>query len=145
MSETTRRVVLTGAAGVGAAAVLAACGDKTPEQPAAGQNTGDSTGAANPTGDGSLAKKSDIPVGGGKVFDKEKVVVTQPTAGDFKAFTAICTHQGCTVGTVSGGRIKCPCHGSEYSIADGSVKAGPAPKALASKEITVSGDSLKLA
>jgi Rieske Fe-S protein len=139
MSETTRRVVLAGAAGVSAAAVLAACGDKAPETtPPA---SGDGAGGGNT---GALAQTSDIPVGGGKVFDKQKVVVTQPTAGQFKAFTAICTHQGCTVSSVANGRIKCPCHGSEYSITDGSVKAGPAPQALASKSITVSGSDVVL-
>jgi Rieske Fe-S protein len=139
MSETTRRVVLAGAASVSAAAVLAACGDKAPEAtpPAGGSTGGGNTGA--------LTQTSDIPVGGGKVFDKQKVVVTQPTAGQFKAFTAICTHQGCAVSSVENGRIKCPCHGSEYSITDGSVKAGPAPQALASKSITVTGSDIVLA
>ena len=91
------------------------------------------------------AKTSEIPVGGGKVFDTQKVVVTQPTAGQFKAFTAVCTHQGCTVSTVKDGTINCPCHGSKYSIADGSVQGGPAPAPLAAKTVTVNGDEITVA
>ncbi len=154
MSETTRRAVLAGAIGAGAAAVVTACGggsdsgsnggsdgqaQDTPTQdpPAASAPAQSSAPAAN-----GLARTSDIPVGGGKIFDAQKVVVTQPAAGQFKAFSAICTHMGCTVGSVSGGLIKCPCHGSEYSIQDGSVKGGPAPKALPAKQVTVSGDEI---
>lgn len=64
-------------------------------------------------------------------------VVTQPSSGSFRGFSPICTHMGCTVGSVSGGTIKCPCHGSEYSIVDGSVVRGPAQKPLASKGVAV--------
>jgi len=92
-----------------------------------------------------LSKTSDIPVGGGKIFADEKVVVTQPTKDDFKAFSAICTHQGCTVGTVADGLIQCPCHGSEFRIADGSVARGPAAKALPAEQITVVGGAIRLA
>jgi len=63
----------------------------------------------------------------------------------FKAFTAICTHMGCTVGTISGGLIICPCHGSQYSIVDGSVKRGPAPAALAAKTVTVTNGEVSVA
>jgi Rieske Fe-S protein len=69
-------------------------------------------------------------------------VVTQPTAGSFKAFTAVCTHQGCTVGTVAGGTIDCPCHGSKFSIKDGSVVNGPATSPLAAITIKVEGTSV---
>lgn len=92
-----------------------------------------------------LTTTSDIPEGGGKVFGDKKVVVTQPTAGDFKAFSAVCTHQGCAVKSVQEGVIHCPCHNSNFSIADGSVKSGPATKALPSVPIKVSGDSITLA
>ena len=73
-----------------------------------------------------------------------KVVVTQPTAGVFKAFTAVCTHQGCIVASVANGTINCPCHGSMYSVADGSVKGGPAPAPLAAVPVTVAGDTITL-
>ena len=75
-----------------------------------------------------MIKTADIPVGGGKIFDADNVVVTQPIAGTFKAFGATCTHQNCLVQSISDGLITCPCHGSQYSITDGSVvTAGPGP------------------
>ena len=81
-------------------------------------------------------------MGGGKIFSDEKIVVTQPTAGEFKAFSSICTHQGCPVTKVADGTIDCTCHGSKYSIEDGSVEDGPAPKPLPEKTVTVTGDTL---
>ncbi|MEU9858652.1 Rieske (2Fe-2S) protein [Streptomyces sp. NPDC047974] len=92
-----------------------------------------------------LASTSEIPVGGGTVFADRKVVVTQPRKGEFKAFSAICTHQGCTVNKVASGTIDCPCHGSKFGIDDGAVKAGPAPRPLPAEEITVSGETITLA
>jgi len=87
---------------------------------------------------------SEVPVGGGTVFADRDVVVTQPTAGTFQAFSAICTHQGCRVNEVVDGTINCPCHGSKYSVDDGSVVMGPAPLPLPRRELTVKGDSLRL-
>ena len=69
-------------------------------------------------------------------------MITQPQAGSFKAFTAVCTHQGCIVSTVSGGTINCPCHGSKFSIKDGSVVNGPATRPLAPIAIKVEGTSI---
>jgi Rieske Fe-S protein len=86
--------------------------------------------------------KATIPVGGGKVLADQKVVITQPTAGDYKAFSAVCTHQACIVADVSGGTINCACHGSEFDIATGAVKRGPATQALPAKSVTVSGNGL---
>lgn len=100
--------------------------------------------AEQPPAGPELAKTSDIPVGGGKVFKDRKVVVTQPERGDFKAFSAVCTHQGCTVSDVTGGTINCPCHGSKYRVADASVADGPAPRPLAPQKITVTGNSITL-
>ena len=84
---------------------------------------------------------SDIEVGGGTIFADEQVVITQPTEGEFKCFTAVCTHQGCIVSSVSDGDINCECHGSAFSIDDGSVVTGPATKPLAEQQITVEGGS----
>jgi nitrite reductase/ring-hydroxylating ferredoxin subunit len=92
-----------------------------------------------------LAKVADIPVGGGTVFPPQLVVVTQPEAGTFHAFSAVCTHQGCTVGDVTGGTINCPCHGSKYAITDGAVTAGPAKRPLDPRQITVAGEDITLA
>jgi Rieske Fe-S protein len=91
-----------------------------------------------------LGTTEEIPVGEGKIFDQSQVVVTQPVKGTFKAFSSTCTHQGCQVTTVANGTIDCPCHGSKYSVKDGSVVAGPAPRPLPPKQITVSGDSITL-
>ncbi len=146
---TTRRAVLGGVAAVGAGAVLAACGSDEPtsstggggDATSDGGSSGDDAGAA----DGSLATTDEVPVGGGTVFQKQKIVVTQPTEGDFKAFSAVCQHAGCTVGSVNGDTIQCNCHGSQYSAEDGSVKKGPAAKALPKKKVTVEGDKLIVA
>jgi len=144
----TRRVVIA-AGGVGAAALLAGCGGGAGDSGGAAPpptTAGGSSPTAVPSGDApaanALAKTTDIPVGGGKIFQAQKVVVTQPAAGQFKAFSAVCTHMGCLVGTVSGGTIQCPCHGSRYSIADGSVAAGPAPRPLPPKQVEVVADSI---
>jgi len=83
-------------------------------------------------------------VGSGVIFTAQKVVVTQPTAGTFKAFTAVCTHSGCLVSVIAKGLIICNCHRSTFSIKDGSVVQGPATDPLKEQKITVSGDSLKL-
>jgi Rieske Fe-S protein len=79
------------------------------------------------------------------VFAGDKVVVTQPAPATFKAFSAICTHQGCTVNKVAAGTIDCPCHGSKYAIADGAVVHGPAPRPLPQRQITVSDGMILLA
>ena len=103
-----------------------------------------SPSAAGGGGETALGPTSEVPVGGGKVFTAQKVVVTQPTVGQFKCFSAICTHQGCTVGSVSGGTINCPCHGSQFHINDGSVARGPAPSPLASESISVADGTITL-
>jgi Rieske Fe-S protein len=100
-----------------------------------------SPGAAS-NGPSVLARTADIPVGGGKILTDKKIVITQPKAGSFGAFTAVCTHQGCTVGSVAGGTINCPCHGSKFSIANGLVVNGPATSPLAPVPIKVQGTSI---
>ena len=105
-------------------------------------SAGGSAGAAASSGPVVLAKTTDIPVGGGKILTDKKIVITEPQSGTFKAFTAVCTHQACLVDTVSGGTINCPCHGSKFSIANGSVVNGPAPSPLAPVSIEVQGTSI---
>ncbi|GAA0355453.1 Rieske (2Fe-2S) protein [Streptomyces turgidiscabies] len=132
-----RRTVMAAAGAAGLAVALTACGseDDSSDSPT-------EQGAAAGT---ALAKTSDIPEGGGKIFKDQGVVVTQPTAGTYKAFSAKCTHAGCAVTGITNGVITCPCHNSEFSVADGSVKKGPATEALAAESIKVSGDSITLA
>jgi nitrite reductase/ring-hydroxylating ferredoxin subunit len=145
-----RRALLAGA-GVTCAAMLAGCsthdasnGGSTPS--AAGAATSAAGAATSAAGSappaGALATTSQIPDGGGKIIDGVNIVITQPQTGSFRAFTAICTHQGCIVSRVSNGTIDCPCHGSKYSIKDGSVVQGPAPSPLAAIAIKVEGTSI---
>ena len=84
-----------------------------------------------------LGAASDIPVGGGAIYTAAKVVVTQPASGQYKAFSAVCTHVGCIVNKVTNGTINCPCHGSEFKITNGAVVTGPAPSPLPAKQIKV--------
>jgi Rieske Fe-S protein len=112
---------------------------------ACGSDSGDGGGGSGgTTSSGPIGKKSEVPVGSGKIFAAEKVVLTQPTAGDFKAFSAVCTHQGCVVAKIVAKDIECTCHGSKFSIEDGSVVTGPATKALEPLKVTASGDELSV-
>jgi Rieske Fe-S protein len=148
----SRRAVLAAPCAAGAAALLAGCStyggasDPEPGQPATtGAAPAPPAGAGNNSAGGApLAKLSDIPVGGGKIFQDRQVVVTQPQAGTIKAFSAICTHQGCAVTKVDGKTIECPCHNSRFNIADGSVAAGPAPRGLPSVPVKVDGNTITL-
>ncbi|MER5212110.1 Rieske (2Fe-2S) protein [Streptomyces sp. NPDC002838] len=152
-SGPARRTVVAAAGAAGLAVALTACGDSDDSSSSSGSTEAGSdassggSGASESAGAGgaSLAATADIPEGGGKVFADQKVVVTQPTAGEFKAFSATCTHQGCAVKGISDGLITCPCHNSNFSITDGSVKSGPAKEPLPAVQITVSGDSITLA
>jgi len=116
-----------------------ASGRPASPQPASDQPASGQPASPQPP---SLALISDVPVGGGKILADKKIVITQPRAGSFEAFAAVCTHQGCTVSGVSGGTINCPCHGSKFRIANGSVVTGPAAAALDPVSIKVQGTSI---
>lgn len=153
-----RQKVLLGA-GLGLiASVLAACTTYGKKPEASGNTATTTTEAAPGTGTpgtaapgtaapgpaapaNAIAKTADVPVGSGVIVDE--VVVTQPSAGEFKGFSAICTHAGCTVNDVADGTINCPCHGSKFNL-DGSVANGPASKPLEARAVTVQGDSIVL-
>lgn len=144
----SRRAVLR-AAGVGGATVAvgltaAACGTAwSLDTPIADQTSSDNQDAANGI---PVAQTSDVPLEGGKIVsDDGGTVITHPSADTYNAFTATCTHQGCTVASVSDNQITCPCHGSIFSAQDGSVIQGPATEPLASKPVIVSGDQIYLA
>lgn len=153
MTAIDRRRALTGTAALAVGVpVLAACGsDETTatdsasssgspsSSPSASESGSD--GTATPSAD-ALAATSDVPVGGCLVVSSAKIVVTQPTEGDFKAFSAVCTHQGCLVESSSEGDIPCPCHASKFSLEDGSPISGPASSPLEAVDITVDGDSI---
>ena len=135
------------AAGVGAP-LLAACGSDDPDT-ASGAGSGETRSApadARPTvpvPDG-FATTEEIPVGSGAIFPDLELVVTQPASGEFKCFTAICSHAGCIVSSVSD-TIFCMCHESEYDIETGDVVGGPATFPLQEFGISVSGDEISLA
>ena len=146
----TRRRVLGLALGAGAgSAFLAACGGSSGGDSAAASPDASTPAASNsssadpsPAGGKSLAAVADVPVGGGVVIASPQVVVTQPTAGEFKAFSSICTHLSCPVARVKAGLIESDCHGSRYSAADGSVKNGPATRPLKEIPVKVDGDQI---
>ncbi|MFY7862435.1 MAG: Rieske 2Fe-2S domain-containing protein [Rhodoluna sp.] len=84
-----------------------------------------------------LIKSARVPVAGGvKVGSRlGQILVVQPTAGVFAAFSVICNHAGCAVSQVTASAIICPCHGSEFSTANGAVSKGPATQALMQYDI----------
>jgi nitrite reductase/ring-hydroxylating ferredoxin subunit len=147
----SRRTMLRGATlgGVGLP-LLAACGsdgsagDSGDSEPGnePGNKPGNKPGNepdSSSGGSGATVATAEVPVGGGTILNDAKLVVTQPTKGEYKAFSATCTHQGCLVGKVTGGEIVCPCHGSHFSISDGSAVVGPATSPLAARKVTVKG------
>ena len=145
-----RRTVLTAGGLVVAGGALAACGDSgsstaAPAASASTAATASTDGAVAATGapTGAIAT-SDIPLFGGVIVPEPPIVITQPSEGTFKAFTAICPHQGCLVGEVAENEIVCPCHGSLFSAVDGSVIQGPAEQGLTAASIAVQGDSIAL-
>ena len=162
-SAVARRTVLRvagllGLTGAGAAALSACAGESSGSPPAApaGSETSAPT-TPSPTPETTASKPSTptaeaptgpsvatskVPVGGGVILENADFVVTQPSKGEYKAFSKICTHQGCPVASVSNGVIHCDCHGSEYSIEDGSVTNPPAPKPLAEATTTVFKDKV---
>ncbi|GAA3543219.1 Rieske (2Fe-2S) protein [Nocardioides daeguensis] len=127
----SRRIVFSGLGALGVAAALAGC---------AGSNGG-STKTKVSAGT-ELATTAEVPVGGGIILADQKLVITQPTAGTYDAFSAVCTHQGLLVTSVEDGTIRCANHGSAYSATTGEVEGGPAPSALAKVEIKVDGDKI---
>jgi len=128
--QPTRRIVFHGLGAIGVAAALAGCGggsDPVVEAPAAGAQ---------------LATTSEVPVGGGLILTDQRIVLTQPTEGEFKAFTAVCTHQGNIVTSVESGTIECRFHGSSFNSETGEVEGGPAGSPLAAVAINVQGDNI---
>ena len=130
-----RKVLVAGAGTVLGATALAACGGSD----SGGDTSTPASGSGGGGKGGVLAKVSDVPVGGAisaQDSSGKPVIVSQPTAGDVVAFSAICTHKGCTVAP-QGKILQCPCHGSTYDPATGDNTGGPAPSPLAKVAVTV--------
>jgi Rieske Fe-S protein len=141
----SRRTVITATAAAAAVsaieATVSACG-----RPAAGPAS-DPTSNAPAPGDScarAIARTSDIPVGGGRIYPDVPVIVTQPSPGEFRGFGIVCTHDGCELNSVSHGTINCPCHGSRFAITDGSLVQGPARSGLRQEKIAVEGTCIVL-
>jgi nitrite reductase/ring-hydroxylating ferredoxin subunit len=142
----SRRNALAGAATVGIGLpLLAACSGDSSDAVSDSSSSGGSPSAGASSSGTTLGAAADIPVGGGTIFPDAKVVVTQPTEGEFKGFSAICSHQGCPVASVEDGLIDCPCHGSKFSIEDGSPQGGPATKPLGEVGVDVKNGEISLA
>jgi nitrite reductase/ring-hydroxylating ferredoxin subunit len=152
----SRRIVFQGLSALGVAAVLAGCGGVERQQPQASQPSEQppSSGPSSPVKPSprekskkgppvdALATTGEIPVGGGIVLTDARIVITQPARGEFRAFSAVCTHEGQTVGRVEDNTITCLFHGSQYDAATGKVTTGPATAALAPLEIAVRSGSI---
>ncbi|MFG2619897.1 Rieske (2Fe-2S) protein [Streptomyces sp. NPDC048507] len=146
-APSARRAVLAAGAAVLAGGTLAACGGGGAEAPArepGGAPSPEGSGAASGQAGGKTLVKSssEVPVGGGVILKDQKLVVTQPTAGSFRCFSAVCTHQGCLVNKVANGTIDCPCHGSTFQVSDGAVVKGPATRPLPEHQIAVAPDGV---
>lgn len=155
-----RRTVLQAGGLIAVGGLVAACGGGTDASAtsapaadgAATSAPAGSASAASPAASasasaalaGALAQVSDVPVGGGIIIADPAVVITQPKDGEIKCFSAVCTHQGCLVGSVENNEIVCPCHGSTFSATDGAVIQGPATTALPAQQVTVADGTVIL-
>jgi Rieske Fe-S protein len=141
--KTAGLVALVGAGG----STLAACSSGGSATPATSAAPSSAPAPSSPASSGSAAGGStvttaEVPVGGGFIMPNADFVVTQPTKGSYKAFSKICTHQGCPVSQIADKEIICRCHGSHFSIADGSVVSGPAQSPLPAATTKVSGTTI---
>ncbi|TJZ51089.1 Rieske (2Fe-2S) protein [Streptomyces piniterrae] len=127
-----RRTMLRGAALAGAAGFgLSAC---TPDS--------GSAASAVPTAPVDLGAAAEVPVGGARLYREDRLVVSQPAKGDFKCFSAMCTHKGCVLTEVDKKEGSCPCHGSRFDVTTGEVIQGPASAPL--PEVPVKAKNGKL-
>ncbi|GAA1754103.1 Rieske (2Fe-2S) protein [Agromyces humatus] len=156
-TDLTRRAVLTvGSLGAfGGALVLAGCAadgsdgaspssPSTPSPEVTDEAPTDPSAAPDaPAAGDDVAALADVPVGGSidATINGEAALVSQPTAGQVVAFSAVCTHQGCMV-AAAGDEFHCPCHGSIYDAATGEVITGPAINPLPEIAVAVSGDRI---
>jgi Rieske Fe-S protein len=127
---TSRRTVLQGAAIAGAAGAGLCL------------TTGCAAKPVRPSGPVDVGAADQVPVGGARLYRNDKVVVAQPEKGEYRAFSAVCTHMGCVVDSIEDGVVSCPCHGSRFNALTGAVEQGPAPSPLPAVKVTVRGGKL---
>ncbi|WP_342318720.1 Rieske (2Fe-2S) protein [Corynebacterium mayonis] len=114
----SRRLFLLGSATTFAGAFLAACGYPAPEEVAA----------------------TEVPIGSAVILDK--VIIAQPEAGTYVAYSSTCPHEFKKITQVKGDTVRCTAHGSLFNIVDGSVISGPAVRGL--RELDLEEHSGKL-
>lgn len=137
---TSRRTVLGGAGiaalALGSGLALTGCGqDSSQPSGQSGSSGQQDTGPVS-------VPKSEVAVGSGKVAGS--FIVAQPAAGEYRAYSNVCPHQGCAVSLVQEGNAVCPCHGSEFKLTDGSRVAGPAKTGLTAAIVEQDGDNLSV-
>ncbi|MEL4504096.1 Rieske (2Fe-2S) protein [Luteococcus sp. H138] len=130
MTPSRRDVLKTAGLAAGAAAGAGALsGCSKPEEVKAGPTS---------------VKAAEVPVGSAKIIEDSNFVVSQPTAGEYKAFTRLCPHAGCKVSQVEKAEIVCTCHNSRFSAADGSRLSGPAAAGLGKATAKLEGDTVNV-
>lgn len=141
------------------AGLASACtvGGSDPAAPSAG-TSGDAASGSSAAGAGSAPNGSgagdgvvadaivpldEVPVGGAvaATIDGRPAIVARPEGTTVTAFSARCTHMGCTV-AVAGERLQCPCHGSQFDALTGAVLRGPATARLPSIPVRLDGDEV---
>jgi Rieske Fe-S protein len=130
-------------------ALVAACSESSDSSNGGTTNGNDTTGGPTSGGSSStgLTALAKVPDGGGLVVTNPDggMILVVRTGSEVKAYNAACTHMGTTIAAPVDGVSTCPNHGSQFSAADGSVKKGPATKALAPVSVKVDGDQIVLA
>lgn len=143
-----RRTVLSTSGVLASAAVLGACssaGQRASDAATRNREAAEAASQAAAQVEGTpVASTGDVPVGGGVIVAGRQTVVTQSTAGDFRAFSSICPHEGCPVTQIEGEQIICPCHDSRFDLASGAVLSGPARTGLTEMTVTVDGEDISV-
>jgi cytochrome b6-f complex iron-sulfur subunit len=136
-ASSTSKTTTSAAAPTTSAAAASTSAPATTAAPAATTAGATSSPAGEPEGT-QVAKLSDVPVGGSSSasLNGKPIILAQPSAGKVVGFSAICTHQACTVNS-GGATLHCPCHGSTYDAFTGQNAGGPAPRPLTAITVTV--------
>ena len=92
-----------------------------------------------------ICKKDDIQLGEMKSFDVSgKTILVANVGGSFYAIDNVCSHRGCPLGEghLEDNTVPCPCHGAQFDVRTGEVKAPPAPKPQKSFKVKVEGSDV---